>query len=284
VHRRAAARRRDVFASFLSPEYILLQLKVGAFLGIIATGLMMVILLGHIDLSLPWTITVGAMMACAVAGHGELGAGILAIPVGIGCGVLIGIVNGILVALLRIPSMIATLATNAVAQGIMIVYTGGSSPQDSAPHAMRWLAAGWLVPGVPNAVALWVLIGGATMFLLSRTTFGRTLYAIGNTERAAYLSGINTRLVTVAAFAVCGGSRRSAACCSRVMRPKRRSRWAMLTCCRRSRRSCSAARRFWAAGARTSARWPARSSSRCCSRSSRSRRCRRRDARSSTAW
>jgi ribose transport system permease protein len=185
--------------NFLSPEYILLQLKVGAFLGIIATGLMMVILLGHIDLSLPWTITVGAMMACAVAGHGELGR-ILAIPVGIGCGVLIGIVNGILVALLRIPSMIATLATNAVAQGIMIVYTGGSSPQDSAPHVMRWLAAGWLVPGVPNAVALWVLIGGVTMFLLSRTTFGRTLYAIGNTERAAYLSGINTRLVTVAAF------------------------------------------------------------------------------------
>jgi ribose transport system permease protein len=68
---------------------------------------------------------------------------------------------------------------------------------------MRWLAAGWLVPGVPNAVALWVVIGGATMFLLSRTTFGRTLYAIGNTERAAYLSGIDTRLVTVAAFAVC---------------------------------------------------------------------------------
>ena len=57
--------------SFMSPEYILLQLKVGAFLGIIATGLMMVILLGHIDLSLPWTITVGAMMACAVAGRSE---------------------------------------------------------------------------------------------------------------------------------------------------------------------------------------------------------------------
>ena len=54
--------------NFTSPEYILLQLKVGAFLGIIATGMMMVILLGHIDLSLPWTITVGAMMACAKPG------------------------------------------------------------------------------------------------------------------------------------------------------------------------------------------------------------------------
>jgi ribose transport system permease protein len=227
--------------SFLSPEYILLQLKVGAFLGIIATGPMVVILLRHIDLSLQWTLTVGAMTACAVAGHSELGR-ILPIPVGIGRGVLIGIVNGILVAVLRIPSMIATLATNAVAQDIMIVYTGGSSPQDSAPHAMRWLAAGWLVPGVPNAVALWVLIGGTTMFLLSRTTFGRTLYAISNTERAAYLSGINTRLVPVAAFAVCSAFATFGGVLLAGSRRKRRSRWAMLTCCRRSRRSCSVAR------------------------------------------
>ena len=49
--------------NFLSPEYLLLQLKVGAFLGIIATGMMLVILLGQIDLSVPWTVTLGAMSA-----------------------------------------------------------------------------------------------------------------------------------------------------------------------------------------------------------------------------
>ena len=53
--------------NFLSPEYLLQQLKVGAFLGIIATGMMLVILLGQIDLSVPWTITVGAMMASAAS-------------------------------------------------------------------------------------------------------------------------------------------------------------------------------------------------------------------------
>src|SRR5664279_4248811 len=90
--------------NFLSPEYLLQQLKVGAFLGVIATGMMLVILLGQIDLSVPWTVTLGAMMASAAAAHGPVGEA-LAIPVGIFCGLLIGIVNGVGVAYLRIPSM-----------------------------------------------------------------------------------------------------------------------------------------------------------------------------------
>ena len=121
-------------SSFLSPEYLLQQLKVASFLGVIATGMMLVILLGQIDLSVPWAVAVGAMMACAAAAYGPLGVA-LAIPFGVFCGVLIGLVNGIGVAYLRIPSMIITLATNAVAQGLMVVYTGGFSPQDSAPAA-----------------------------------------------------------------------------------------------------------------------------------------------------
>ena len=52
--------------NFLSPEYLLQQLKVASFLGIIATGMMLVILLGQIDLSLPWVVTVGAMMSSAI--------------------------------------------------------------------------------------------------------------------------------------------------------------------------------------------------------------------------
>src|SRR6185295_4385318 len=121
---------------FLRPEYLLQQLKVASFLGVIATGMMMVILLGQIDLSVPWVVAVGGMMSSAAAAYGSEGA-ILAIPFGIFCGVLIGLVNGIGVAYLRIPSMIITLATNAVAQGLMVVYTGGFSPQDSAPPAVR---------------------------------------------------------------------------------------------------------------------------------------------------
>src|SRR5919206_2147620 len=79
--------------SFLSPEYLLQQLKVASFLGVIATGMMLVILLGQIDLSVPWVVTTGAMMACAGASFGTTGA-ILAIPFGISCGIAIGLLNG----------------------------------------------------------------------------------------------------------------------------------------------------------------------------------------------
>src|SRR5690606_13056967 len=70
--------------SFLSPEYLLQQLKVASFLGVIATGMMLVILLGQIDLSVPWTVATGAMMASAAAALGPAGVA-LAIPFGILC-------------------------------------------------------------------------------------------------------------------------------------------------------------------------------------------------------
>src|SRR5450631_2136196 len=187
--------------SFLSPEYLLQQLKVASFLGVIATGMMLVILLGQIDLSVPWVVAVGGMMATAATGWGPLGAA-MAIPVGIGCGVVLGLVSGCAVALLRIPSMIATLAVNAVAQGLMVVHTGGYSPQDASSPAMRFIATGHSVFGIPNALLVWAAVGVAAVFLLTRTTFGRTVYAIGNRERADYLSGARTRTVVMAAFAL----------------------------------------------------------------------------------
>jgi len=191
-------------SSFLSPQYLLQQLKVASFLGVIATGAMIVILLGQIDLSVPWVVAAGGMMATAATGWGPLGE-ILAIPVGIGCGVALGLVSGVGVAFLRIPSMVVTLAMNAVAQGLMIVHTGGFSPQDSSSRAMRVIATGDTVLGIPNAVLVWAAVGVAAVFLLTRTTFGRTVYAIGNRERAAYLSGARTRMVVTAAFALSGG-------------------------------------------------------------------------------
>jgi len=189
---------------FVSPEYLLQQLKVASFLGVIATGMMVVILLGQIDLSVPWVVSTGGMMACAATAHGELGL-ILAIPFGVVCGIGLGFINGVGVAYLRIPSMIITLAVNAVAQGLMVAYTGGFSPQDSASAAMRFIATGKVVFGIPNALIVWALIGAGAVFLFTRTTFGRAIYAIGNRERAAFLSGVDTQRVVMVAFAISGG-------------------------------------------------------------------------------
>jgi ribose transport system permease protein len=189
--------------NFLSADYLVQQLQVAAFLGVIATGVMLVVVLGHIDLSIPWVVTIGGMMSTAAAGHAEPISS-LAIPFAVACGLGIGIVNGIGVAYLRVPSMIFTLATNTVAQGLMVVHTGGFAPQDHATPAMHALAVERWILGIPNAVWVWAAIGAATVVLLRRTAFGRRVYAIGNSERAVFLSRSNVRRVVITCFALSG--------------------------------------------------------------------------------
>ena len=190
--------------NFLSAQYLLLQLQIASFLGIVATGAMLVILLGGIDLSVPWLVTVGGVMSAASAGWwGDAGA-TFAIPFGIACGALFGVVNGIGVAYLRVPSMIFTLGINAVAQGLIVVQTGGFAPQDRATPTMHLIATGRSLLGLPNALLVWIVVGAAAMFLLHRTALGRSIYAVGNRERAAYLSGIDTRRVTLLCFVIAG--------------------------------------------------------------------------------
>ncbi len=188
-------------ANFLSATYLLQQLQVAAFLGIIASGAMIVILLGHIDLSIPWVVTVGGMMSTAAAGWWDAS---LALPFGVLCGFLVGLVNGIGVAVLRIPSMIFTLGINAVAQGLMVLHTGGFAPQDKATPFMHWLSVEHSLLGVPNALFVWLIVGGAVAAMLARTPLGRYVYAIGNREAVAYLSGVDTRAVLIACFAISG--------------------------------------------------------------------------------
>jgi ribose transport system permease protein len=188
--------------NFLSINYLLQQLEVASFLGIIAAGLMLVILLGHIDLSIPWTITMGGMMSTAVANMYATG-GALTMPVGLGCGLLVGLINGLGVAWLRVPSMIFTLGMNAVLQGLVVLYTGGAAPASHATRLMSIMAVERTF-GVPNSLFVWVAVSMLTVFLLRATQFGRYIYAVGNRERAAYLSGVPTRVVIVACFALSG--------------------------------------------------------------------------------
>ncbi len=183
-------------APLLSPNYLLQQLQTGAFLGLVAAGMMMVILLGHIDLSVPWTVAAAAMMATAVGGD-------MAIPTGIAVGIAVGLVNGLGVAYLRIPSMIFTLGVDSVLRGLMVWHTGGFAPQDQATPIMRFLAADKVL-GIPVAILVWAAASVVIVLILARTAFGRAIYATGNSERAAYLSGIRTRWVIVGAFVISG--------------------------------------------------------------------------------
>jgi len=93
---------------------------------------------------------------------------------------------------------------NAVAQGLMVFHTGGFAPQDKGLPIMRELATGRLIPDVPNPLLIWLAVGAATVFMLTRTSLGRRIYAIGNKERAVYLSGVDTRRVLLICFTISG--------------------------------------------------------------------------------
>lgn len=175
-----------------SPGYLLQQLQIGSFLGLCAAGMMMVILLGHIDLSIPWTLTAAAMMATTVGGP-------MAIPTALAVGLCVGLFNGFGVAYLRIPSMIFTLGVDTVMRGLMVAHTGGFAPQDTATPAMLFLAKARFL-GIPVPLFVWAAVSVLIAGILIRTAFGRAIYATGSREAVAFLSGIRTRAVIIGAF------------------------------------------------------------------------------------
>lgn len=192
-----------VYPGFLNPGYILQQLQIAAFLGVIATGAMLVILLGEIDLSIPWTVTGTAIVVTNLAGSHDGLLASLAIPLGLATGAAIGLVNGLGVAVFRVPAMVWTLAVNAMLLGITVFYTGGFKPQGAVPALASYAALGHTL-GAPNAFLLWLVIGAITLWLLHRTIYGRYLYAMGNSQRALFLAGARVRTITVCTFVLAG--------------------------------------------------------------------------------
>lgn len=182
---------------FLSPDFLILQLQSAAFLAMFAMGAFLVIKIGQIDLSLPWAITACAMVSTSIGGP-------LAIPVALLVGALIGLVNGLGVALLRIPSIIFTLGVNSILLGMMVLLTGGFAPRSEATAAMVFLGAERSIAGLPNVILVVLAAILLVSFLLRRSKIGREIEAIGFSEGAAYLSGVRTPLVITGVFVFAG--------------------------------------------------------------------------------
>ncbi|MEM1266046.1 MAG: ABC transporter permease [Pseudomonadota bacterium] len=192
-----------VFPQILSAEYLTQQLQIAAFLGLLATGATIVILLGHIDLSVPWVLTGAAILSTALVGSGNAVLTVLAVPAALLFGALIGVVNGLGVAVLRIPSMVWTLAVNSMLLGLAVLNTGGFNPKGEASGLMITMASGSVL-GLPISFLVWMAVSLALAYFLIRTPFGRYLRSIGFNEKATFLSGVSTPSVVFAAFAIAG--------------------------------------------------------------------------------
>lgn len=186
---------------FLSASNLRSVLILAAFVGIVALGQTFVIIGGGIDLSVPWVLNSAAVLMTLMAA-GQDAALLWAVPSMLFAGALIGAVNGMGVALFNVPPIIMTLAVNVILQGLILVYTGGS-PTPGTPDAIKFLAVGRFGP-VPVIVLVWAALAVAATVLLSKSAFGRHLYAVGTSPTVADYSGLPTQRTTILSYAISG--------------------------------------------------------------------------------
>jgi ribose transport system permease protein len=169
-------------------------------LAIIGAGQTLVMLTGGIDLSVASVATGSAYL---LATNASSGAGI-AISVALALGVIVGIVNGVGVALLRVQPLVMTLGAGLMTSGVMIVY--GQRMMASTPHVpaiIQTLGAGKVLGLVPVDLFLWLIIGALILYGLHRTGFGRLLYAVGDNREACHLAGVRVWRVLFVDYLLC---------------------------------------------------------------------------------
>ncbi|MCB8876656.1 ABC transporter permease [Acidisoma silvae] len=190
---------------FASPSGIRAILVVASFVGIVAAGQTFVILIGGIDLSVPWVLNAGAiLMVTSSLGHDARAIPALALTLGMGAAV--GALNGAGVALLGIPAVVMTLAMNGIMQGLTLGLSGGMTCTSCGAYAPPVVQAAvhHSFLGLPIVLWIWIAIIIVVSFLLAMTRFGRMTYTVGNNARASHLAGIHVSGVTIVLYALSG--------------------------------------------------------------------------------
>jgi ribose transport system permease protein len=188
-----------IYPAFLTWTNIRLILSQNAPLGIVAVGMTFVMIGGGFDLSVGAIYAFGATMFAKIAmQNGLVEAGACALLLGALC----GIINGAVVAYMRINPFIATLGSASIFSGLAFVYSNSTPATPDNPNFMI-LGQGVLGP-LPISVWLLLVTVVAGGFVLAKTVYGQSLYAIGGNETAARLSGLRVGLMRGSTFALVG--------------------------------------------------------------------------------
>lgn len=183
--------------SFRTTENLTNIVSQCAIIGVMACGVAVVFIVGEFDLSIGAVYSVaGLIMGMAVQSHGA----VVGIAMGLLVAAVIGIVNGLLVCILRINAFMATLATSFLIGGLAIILTDGV-PVSITDTGVLKLGQSELL-GFDSLVFVMLAVVVGLSVLLQMTTFGRRVYAIGGNAEAARLSGVNVVFVKTAAFAI----------------------------------------------------------------------------------
>lgn len=208
--------------SLLSPVYFstsnfLIMSSHVAIFGLLAIGMLIVILTGGIDLSVGSTLGLcGVVAGWLMQGVAVETAGLVFYPsvwvvVLLTCllGAFVGAVNGVLIAYFKVPAFVATLGVLYVARGVALLLTNGltfnnlGGREELGNTGFNWLGFNTLL-GVPIGVLVLGLVAVFTIVLLNRTAFGRWVYSTGGNGRAAELSGVPVRFTTIAVYVLSG--------------------------------------------------------------------------------
>ena len=195
--------------NFLKTSNLLNVANQIAVIAIIAIGMTLVIITAGIDLSVGSLIAFSAVFCCWFMKEwmggpdaSVMGMIIAALFAVLGCGI-VGLFSGSMVAYFGVPSFVASLGMMMVASGFAYMISGGLSIYQ-IPPAFDWLGRGEAFWGIPNAVVLMVLLYVFAQFVMSRTTAGRYIYAVGGNPEAARLSGVPVKKVLLWVYTVSG--------------------------------------------------------------------------------
>lgn len=172
-------------------------LQIAAFLGTVAIGQTLALLVGGIDLSVAGVVTMSNIVVTSImVGRSETLAPALVICLLVA--IVVGFINGSLIALARVTPLVATLGTNSILFGAALVYTGGA-PHGSISPAFAVCGQGHVF-GLPVSTVCWLATGVAVAWMTRQTTFGRRLYGVGANPVAARLMGIAVNRILIATY------------------------------------------------------------------------------------
>jgi ribose transport system permease protein len=192
--------------SLFSPYFLTINNIMGvsrtiSITAIMAIGMTMVIITGGIDLSVGSVMGISSLMTALMFQEGY--STLFAVSVGLLVGIIVGLINGLLITQINLPPFIATLGTLSIGRGAIYIITKGFPITPDIPDSYTFIGQGYIgfVPiPVVGMVALMLIFS----VIMSRTRFGRHVYAIGGNETAARLSGVKTNLTKIMVYVLSG--------------------------------------------------------------------------------
>jgi ribose transport system permease protein len=193
-----------VLETFFSVGQILLTVKLASFIALFGLCQMVVIASGGsgLDLSVGYMATMTAVFTAAIM-DGQNSNLWMAILVALGLGIAVGLVNGVLTAYVKLPPLVVTLAMANILQGIINAYTAGKNIT-GRPSPVLQIIAAKSTGMFPNILFILLIVTPIVMIIMYKTKWGLKLFGSGANQTAAYLSGVNVKMVRCTAFIISG--------------------------------------------------------------------------------